>query len=116
MFLRPVIDADTVRFEVISMLIAARDTVHLASCCRFGSTNHATSLYLQTSTLLTFVLYFLCMHPEVTESLRQEIVNEYGRDGIPTLERTRNLPYRKLLLYGCRILLPLVHHSFQYVL
>lgn len=68
--------------------------------------NSSTSLHLQSAALLTFVLYFLCIHPEVTERLRQDILNEYGNDGIPTLERTQNLPYCELLLHNGFISVP----------
>ncbi|KAJ4478450.1 cytochrome P450 [Lentinula aciculospora] len=70
-------DHDTVRFQLLNMLLAGRDT---------------------TSTLLTFVIYFLCCHPEVTTGLRAEIFNQYGHEGRPTLESLKSLKYLRAVL------------------
>ncbi|EIM90846.1 cytochrome P450 [Stereum hirsutum FP-91666 SS1] len=86
-------DSETIKFEVISMLIAARDT---------------------TASLLTSGLYFLCIHPEVTARLRQEIVDEYGSNGIPTLERTQNLPYLRAVIEESLRLFPPVAINLRY--
>lgn len=84
------------------MLIAARETVRLALLFALlimkVLRNLSSSFTIQSAILLTFVLYFLSIYPEVTTRLRQELVSEYGRDGILTFEQIQKLPYCKLLL------------------
>ncbi|KAJ4000449.1 cytochrome P450 [Lentinula boryana] len=70
-------DRDTVRFQLLNMLLAGRDT---------------------TSTLLSFVVYFLCCHPEVTARLRTEVLDHYGHDGRPALENLKGLKYLRAVL------------------
>ncbi|KAJ3969298.1 cytochrome P450 [Lentinula raphanica] len=70
-------DRDTVRFQLLNMLLAGRDT---------------------TSTLLSFVIYLLCCHPEVTHRLRAEILDHYHNDGRPTLENLKSLKYLRAVL------------------
>ncbi|KAA1466958.1 cytochrome P450 [Dentipellis sp. KUC8613] len=78
-------DAESIRFQVLNMLLAGRDT---------------------TSTTLTFVVYFLCLHPDVMMRLRQEIINEYGDNGMPSLETMRGLKYLRAVLNETMRLFP----------
>ncbi|TFY61812.1 hypothetical protein EVG20_g6918 [Dentipellis fragilis] len=80
-------DAESIRFQVLNMLLAGRDT---------------------TSTTLTFVVYFLCLHPDVMLRLRQEIINEYGDSGKPSLETMRGLKHLRAVLNETLRLFPAV--------
>jgi len=50
-------------------------------------------MLLQTASLLTYVTYFLAIHPDVTEKLRAEVLEHCGMDGVPTYEKIRHLKY-----------------------
>lgn len=65
-------DAVLIRDQLLSMLLASRDT---------------------TACLLTFVVYFMALHPEVAQKLRAEVLEHCGLDGAPTVDRIRNLKY-----------------------
>ena len=62
-----------VMFELINMLVAARDT---------------------TATLLTFLTYLLATHPHVLEKLRHEVTS-IAAGQAPTYEIIGNMKYRK---------------------
>ena len=51
----------------------------------------------QTAALLTFTLYLLSQHPQVTKKLRSEIIAVVP-EGPPTFDDVRNLKYRESLL------------------
>ena len=61
-----------IKDQLINILLAARDT---------------------TSVALSFAVYLLAMHPDVTRKLRREILEHVGFDGIPTVENIRELKY-----------------------
>jgi Cytochrome P450 len=50
-------------------------------------------LVLQTSSLLTFVIYLLGLHPDVCRRLREEVVETFGPTGTPTYERLKKMDY-----------------------
>ncbi|THH16082.1 hypothetical protein EW146_g4497 [Bondarzewia mesenterica] len=70
-------DAESVRYQVLNMLLAGRDT---------------------TAITLTFVIYFLCIHPDVLDRLRGEIIGEIGTEGHPSLETMKNLKYLRAVI------------------
>ncbi|KZT30241.1 cytochrome P450 monooxygenase CYP63 [Neolentinus lepideus HHB14362 ss-1] len=78
-------DPSLIRDQLLSMLLAARDT----SAC-----------------LLTFVTYFMAMHPEVTRRLRAEVLHHCGPTGIPTYENIRNLRYMRAVIHETLRLFP----------
>ena len=43
------------------------------------------------SSLLTFVIHFLALHPDVCLRLREEILDTFGLAGTPTHEHLKNL-------------------------
>ena len=51
------------------------------------------SILLQTACLLTFVVYFMAMYPEVGKRMREEVIQTHGLDGLPTYESLRSLKY-----------------------
>ena len=48
---------------------------------------------LQTSSLLTFVIYLLALHPDVCHRLRGEVLETFGPTGTPTYERLKKMDY-----------------------
>ncbi|KAI0271299.1 cytochrome P450 [Gloeopeniophorella convolvens] len=70
-------DVEHIRYELITFLIAARDT---------------------TSSLLTFVMYFFALHPEVCGRLREEVLETFGTSGTPTYENLKAMPYLRAVL------------------
>ncbi|OCH86634.1 cytochrome P450 monooxygenase CYP63 [Obba rivulosa] len=70
-------DVEHIRYELITYLIAARDT---------------------TASLLTFVLYFFALHPEVCSRVREEVLNTFGTDGQPTPEKLKGMKYLRAVL------------------
>lgn len=67
-------DPKVIRDQLLNILLASRDT---------------------TSSLLTFVTYFMALHPEVVQRLRKEILDQVGSDRAPTFDDIRNMRYRK---------------------
>ncbi|KAL4076590.1 cytochrome P450 [Scleroderma yunnanense] len=69
-------DTGMIRDQLLNMLLAARDT---------------------TSCLLTYVTYFLALHPNVAAKLRQEVEDVCG-DQPPTFENIKKLKYMKAVI------------------
>ncbi|KAL0948004.1 hypothetical protein HGRIS_010626 [Hohenbuehelia grisea] len=70
-------DPVLIRDQLLSMLLASRDT---------------------TACLLTFVVYFMAVHPEVARKLRAEALQQCGAHGAPTYESIRNLKYMRAVI------------------
>ncbi|KAI9454183.1 cytochrome P450 monooxygenase CYP63 [Russula earlei] len=70
-------DVEHIRYELITFLIASRDT---------------------TSSLLTFVIYFLALHPDVCSRLREEVLDTFGEMGSPTFEHLKKMEYLRAVL------------------
>jgi cytochrome P450 len=70
-------DPGMVRDQILSVLLASRDT---------------------TASLLTFVTYFLSMHPNVTRKLRAEVLERCGPDGALTYDNVKHLKYMRAVL------------------
>lgn len=47
----------------------------------------------QTACLLTYVTYFMAMHPEVTKRMREEVLRTHGSHQVPTYDSVHNLKY-----------------------
>ncbi|KII90351.1 hypothetical protein PLICRDRAFT_107216 [Plicaturopsis crispa FD-325 SS-3] len=70
-------DVALIRDQLLSMLLASRDT---------------------TATLLTYITYFMAIHPEVAERLRSEVLENIGQDAAPTYESIRRLKYMRAVI------------------
>ncbi|KAL1742984.1 cytochrome P450 [Schizophyllum fasciatum] len=70
-------DRVVIRDQLLSMLLAARDT---------------------TACLLTFAFYFLTSHADVLAKLRTEILAVCGQNGSPTISQLRSLKYTRAVL------------------
>ncbi|KIK94607.1 hypothetical protein PAXRUDRAFT_438124 [Paxillus rubicundulus Ve08.2h10] len=69
-------DAGMIRDQLLNILLAARDT---------------------TACLLTYVTYFLALHPEIAKKVRDEVLNVCGH-GSPTYENIKKLKYMKAVI------------------
>ncbi|KAN0078302.1 Cytochrome P450 [Tylopilus felleus] len=69
-------DVGMIRDQLLSILLAARDT---------------------TACLLTYVTYFLALHPNVARKLREEVLDVCGY-GTPTYETIKKLKYMKAVI------------------
>lgn len=78
-------DPQDIAYSVLNMLLAGRDT---------------------TASVLSFVVYFLALHPHVTEKLRAEILQAYGPDGRPSVEDMKDLKYLRAVLNETMRLFP----------
>ncbi|THG97119.1 hypothetical protein EW026_g4826 [Hermanssonia centrifuga] len=65
-------DPKVIRDQLLNILLASRDT---------------------TSCLLTYVTYFMAMHPQVTRKMRAEVLEHCGRHGAPTFDNIKSLRY-----------------------
>ncbi|OCH88052.1 cytochrome P450 monooxygenase CYP63 [Obba rivulosa] len=78
-------DEASVRYGLLNVLMAARDT---------------------TAALLSFTTYFLSLHPEVMERLRQEVIEICGQAGRPTRESLTRMSYLNAVLNEALRLFP----------
>ncbi|KAF8556689.1 cytochrome P450 monooxygenase CYP63 [Imleria badia] len=69
-------DVGMIRDQLLNILLAARDT---------------------TACLLTYVTYFLALHPNVTRKLREEVLDVCGYSA-PTYETIKKLKYMKAVI------------------
>ncbi|KAH9927188.1 cytochrome P450 monooxygenase pc-2 [Epithele typhae] len=70
-------DPKVLRDETLNILLAGRDT---------------------TATTLTFVVYMLCLYPEVLKRLRAEILDHIGPNAMPTFDDIRTMKYLRAVL------------------
>ncbi|KAN0123146.1 cytochrome P450 monooxygenase CYP63 [Russula decolorans] len=70
-------DVEHIRYELITFLIASRET---------------------TSSLLSFVIYFLAVHRDVCSRLRQEVLDTFGPTGPPTYADLKQMDYLQAVL------------------
>ncbi|EJD53569.1 CYP63 cytochrome P450 monooxygenase-like protein [Auricularia subglabra TFB-10046 SS5] len=78
-------DAKVIKDEIMNISVAGRDT---------------------TSATLTFASYFLAMHPNVMARLRQEVLNKFGRDRLPTYDDLRDMKYLRAFINETLRLMP----------
>jgi hypothetical protein len=106
-------DVEHIRYELITFLIASRDTVSAQVLGFRGSCKLKTE---QTSSLLTFVIYFLALHPDVCHRLREEVLDTFGPAGSPTYEHLKKMPYRAFnCLIRASVILNLVTEWLLYL-
>jgi len=86
-----------IRDEILNVLIAGRDAVHLYDSTTLG---YGTKLPSQTASTLTFVMFLLSLHPEVLQRLREEILEVVGPTERPTYEKIRDMKYLRAVLNG----------------
>ena len=55
---------------------------------------------VKTAGLLTFVTYFLALHPNVLQRLREEILSHVGTSRDPNVEDIREMKYLRAVLNG----------------
>ncbi|KAJ6607884.1 cytochrome P450 [Mycena sp. CBHHK59/15] len=70
-------DKQIIRDEILNILVAGRDT---------------------TSATLTFGIYMLAEHPEITKRLREEILSKIGSSRRPTHSDMKDLPYLRAFI------------------
>ncbi|THH03746.1 hypothetical protein EW146_g10352, partial [Bondarzewia mesenterica] len=70
-------DIEHIRYELVTYLIASRDT---------------------TASLLTFVMYFFAVSPDVCKRLREEVLATFGPDEAPTYPKLKNMKYLRAVL------------------
>ncbi|KAJ7641311.1 cytochrome P450 monooxygenase CYP63 [Roridomyces roridus] len=66
-----------IRDQLLSVLLAARDT---------------------TACLLTFVVYFMAIYPDVATRLRAEVLEHCGPRGFPSYENIKNMKYMRAVI------------------
>ncbi|KAF4622458.1 hypothetical protein D9613_009471 [Agrocybe pediades] len=76
-------DPVLIRDQLISMLLASRDTPTWPS---------------QTACVLTFITYFMSIHPEVAEKLRAEVLDHCGSTLPPTFEHFKQMKYMRAVI------------------
>ena len=85
----PPLDPVLIRDQLLSMLLASRDTV---SVSYKGHHSLLTSI-CQTASVLTYITYFMAIHPDVTQKLRAEVLEHCGPTASPTFEQFRDMKY-----------------------
>ncbi|KAF7290302.1 Cytochrome P450 [Mycena chlorophos] len=70
-------DLALIRDQLLSVLLASRDT---------------------TACLLTYVVYFIAIYPEVGKKLRAEVLEHCGPDRAPTFENIRDMKYLRAVI------------------
>ncbi|KAF9484616.1 cytochrome P450 monooxygenase CYP63 [Pholiota conissans] len=70
-------DPVQIRDQLLSMLLASRDT---------------------TACVLTYITYFLAIHPHITTKLRAEVLQTVGSTAAPTFEQLRHMKYMRAVI------------------
>lgn len=70
-------DSVLIRDQLLSLLLASRDT---------------------TACLLTYVTYFMAMHPEICQKLRAEVLEHCGPRNPPSYEQIRGMKYMRAVI------------------
>ena len=93
-------DPKVIRDQLLNIMLASRDT---------------------TACLLTFVTYFMALHPDVARKMREEVLQHCGRHGTPTLENIKLLRYGTCFHSSCChcqayhcIVISLVHLTYTF--
>ncbi|KLO17806.1 cytochrome P450 [Schizopora paradoxa] len=85
-------DRKVIKDEIFNIMIAGRDT---------------------TATTLTFAVYFLAMHPEVTRRLRAEVIEKVGSTRSPTYDDIREMRYLRAVINETLRLFPPVSFNVR---
>ena len=86
-------DPVLIRDQLLSMLLASRDTV---SASVYNDHSLLISIW-QTACVLTYITYFMAIHPDVTQKLRTEVLERCGPTSSPTFEHFRDMKYSVLI-------------------
>ncbi|KIK53184.1 hypothetical protein GYMLUDRAFT_250607 [Collybiopsis luxurians FD-317 M1] len=86
-------DKQVIKDELVNILVAGRDT---------------------TASLLTFAIYVLTQHPELTKKLRKEILEFVGPSGRPTYKNIADMKYLRAFLNETLRLYPAVPFNSRY--
>ncbi|KAI0356452.1 cytochrome P450 monooxygenase pc-3 [Trametes cingulata] len=78
--------------EMLNILIAGRDT---------------------TAATLTFVVYLMCLYPDVFRRLRAEILEKVGPTQMPSFDDVRNMKYLRAVINETLRLYPIVPFNFR---
>lgn len=70
---------------------------------------------LQTAGLLTFAVYFLCLHPDIQTRLRAEVIEYIGKDGQLDYARMKDLKFRKQHFIQISLVSVLIHLNVHLV-
>ncbi|KAF8811334.1 cytochrome P450 monooxygenase CYP63 [Phlegmacium glaucopus] len=70
-------DPVLIRDQLLNMLLASRDT---------------------TACVLTFITYFLAIHPEAAQRLRAEVLEHCGPTSFPTFQQFRDMKYMRAVI------------------
>ncbi|KAG5652107.1 hypothetical protein H0H81_006281 [Sphagnurus paluster] len=95
-------DSTLIRDQLLSMLLAARDTVRAT----ISLLPFAAEKILQTACVLTYITYFMAEHPHVAERLRVEILTHCGPCAPPTYEMIKDLKYMRAVINETMRLFP----------
>ena len=80
-----------IRDQLKSILVASRDSVGINQREDYNSFNNL--LCQQTLSLLTLTTYFMAAHPSVMKKMREEVLENLGPNGFPTIEDIKTLKY-----------------------
>jgi cytochrome P450 len=72
-------------------------------------------LLLQTSSLLTFVIYLLALYPDVCHRLREEVLDTFGPTGTPTYGHLKEMDYRAFSARRVKLVLPFLTDMYPAV-
>jgi cytochrome P450 len=62
--------------------------------------SHPLSNFIQTASLLTFAVYVLSQHPDITQRLRGEILSQVGPTKRPSYEDIREMKFLRAFING----------------
>jgi len=68
----------------------------MSPLCRMQTALHL----LQSSSALTFLFYFLSMHPDVLQRLRKEVLDTVGPSARPTYQQIKDMKYLRAVING----------------
>ncbi|KAL0954537.1 hypothetical protein HGRIS_003503 [Hohenbuehelia grisea] len=86
-------EPDDVQFELLNVLMAARDT---------------------TGSVMAFVIYLLCLHPDVAQRLRSHVFDVWGKDGQPSYATIQKSEYMQAVLNETLRIFPPVAMGVRY--
>ena len=95
----PTTDPVLLHDETLNILIAGRDTVRFARTVSCPLLLTQTYL-LQTASTLAFIVYLMCLNPHVFKRLRQEVLETFGTNEMPTFDGVKKMKYLRAVING----------------